>query len=196
MLSAIDSTLPQFSADALLVVLIIVNAILGWRTGTLRRFLSVVGLYAAFLGAYYTGNGFASIFRKGDIFANAWAFTAVLVMVVIVFEIIGRLLAGRIEHIGAMAFDRVVGMLVGAAVGFLQAAVLFMVALAAGAATPGPGNTLPPSHDSAANAVRSAALSGRAIGVEPALRAVFAPLITTDLTTHFEDGTSLASVHF
>ena len=45
MLSAVDSTLPQFSADALLVVLIILNAVLGWRTGTLRRAVSFAGLY-------------------------------------------------------------------------------------------------------------------------------------------------------
>jgi hypothetical protein len=196
MLSALDSTLPQFSADALLVVLIIVNALLGWRTGTLRRFVSLIGLYAAYLGAYYTGNGFASLFRKGDIFANAWAFVAILVVVVVIVEVMGRLLAGRIERIAAMAFDRVLGMVVGAAVGFFQAAVLFMVALAVGAATPSPGNSVPPSRDSAANAIRGAALSSHAIGVEPALRAVVAPLVTTDLTTHLESGTQLVSVHF
>jgi hypothetical protein len=196
MLSAVDSTLPQFSADALLVVLIIVNALLGWRTGTMRRLLSLIGLYAAFLGAYYTGNGFASLFRKGDIFANAWAFVAILVVVVVIFEVMGRVLAGRIERIGVMAFDRVVGMVVGAAVGFFQAAVLFMIALAVGAATPTPGNNVPPSRDSAANAIRGAALSSHAIGVEPVLRAGFAPLITTDLTTHLESGTQLVSLHY
>jgi hypothetical protein len=196
MLSAVDSTLPQFSADALLVVLIIVNALLGWRTGTMRRLLSLIGLYAAFLGAYYTGNGFASLFRKGDIFANAWAFVAILVVVVVIFEVMGRVLAGRIERIGVMAFDRVVGMFVGAAVGFFQAAVLFMIALAVGAATPTPGNNVPPSRDSAANAIRGAALSSHAIGVEPVLRAGFAPLITTDLTTHLESGTQLVSLHY
>ncbi len=90
MLSAIDSSLPQLGADALLVVLIIINAILGWQTGTLRRLLSLVGLFAAFLAAYYTGNGFASIFRKGDIYANAWAFVAVAATVVVVFEVLGE----------------------------------------------------------------------------------------------------------
>jgi hypothetical protein len=85
---------------------------------------------------------------------------------------------------------------VGAAVGFFQAAVLFMIALAVGAATPTPGNNVPPSRDSAANAIRGAALSSHAIGVEPVLRAGFAPLITTDLTTHLESGTQLVSLHY
>jgi Colicin V production protein len=196
MVSAVDSTLQQFSADAVLVVLILVNAVLGWRTGTLRRILALIGLYAAFLGAYYTGNGFASFFRKGDIFANAWAFVAVLVVVVILFEILGAILAGRINLIAVMAFDRILGAVVGGAVGFFQAAVLFWIALAVGAANPSPGNNVPSSRDSAANAVRSATLASHASGVQPLLRDVFAPLITTDLTTHLESGTQLVAVHF
>ena len=195
MLSAIDSTLPQFGADALLVVLIIVNAVLGWRTGTLRRLLSLVGLYAAFLAAYYTGNGFASLFRKGDIYANAWAFVAVAVVVVVVFEVLGKVFAARLRSITVIAFDRVAATFVGAAVGLFQALVLFLVALAVGSAVPGPGNTVPASRDAAANAVRGAALSGHAVGAEPVVRAAVDPLITTDLTTHFEDGTQVAP-HF
>jgi hypothetical protein len=196
MLTAIDSTLPQFSADALLIVLVIVNSVIGWRTGTLRRLLSLIGLYAAFIAAYYTGNSFASLFRKGDIFANGWSFVAVLVVVVVVVEVLGRLFDERLKRLAVVTFDRFAGMFIGAAIGFLQAGVLFMVALAVGGATPGPGNSVPPSRDSAANAVRSGTLSGQAIRVEPALRSVFAPLTSTDLTTHFEDGTQLTTVPF
>jgi hypothetical protein len=195
MLSAIDSTLPQFGADALLVVLIILNACLGWRTGTLRRLLSLIGLYAAFLAAYYTGNGFASIFRKGDLYANAWAFVAIVVVVVVVFEVLGRVFADRLRSVAVIAFDRVAATIVGAAVGLFQALVLFMVALAVGSATPGPGNTVPASRAAAANAVHGAALSGRAVGAEPLVRDAVAPLTTTDLTTHLEDGTQIP-LHF
>lgn len=195
MLSAIDANLGQFSADVLLVVLIIFNAWLGWRTGTLRRLLSAVGLYAAFLAAYYTGNGFAAFFRKGDIIANTWAFVAIIVAVVVIFELIGHTLSDRVQHIAVVAFDRIAGTLLGGLVGFFQGAVLFMVVLALGAATPGPSNTIPASRNDAANAVRAATLSGHAIGVEPALRSVFAPLISTDLTTHLEDGTQVGSAH-
>jgi Colicin V production protein len=196
MVSAIDSTLQQFSADALLVVLIVLNAFLGWRTGTMRRVLAMVGLYVAFLGAYYTGNGFATFFRKGDIFANAWAFVAILAVVVVLFELMGAVLAGRIKLIATMAFDRVLGAVVGGAVGFFQAAVLFWIALAVGAANPSPGSNVPASRDSAANAVRSATLASHASGVQPLLRDLFSPLITTDLTTHLESGTQLVSLHF
>jgi hypothetical protein len=188
MLSAIDSTFSQYSADVLLLVLIVVNAVAGWQTRTMRRVLSLISVYVAFLAAYYAGNAFASIFRKGDIFVNAWSFIAMFALVVIMFEILGHVLADRIERIAVVAFDRVAGLVLGATVGFFQAAVLFMVALAVGAASPGPGNNIPPSRDSAANAVRGSAISGHVIGVEPVVRAVFAPLINADLTSHLEGG--------
>ncbi len=195
MISAINTNLPQVGADALLVVLMVVNAIVGWRTGTLRRLLSLAGLYVAFLAAYYTGNGFASMFRKGDIFANTWAFVAVLVVVVLVFEVLGHLFADRIKTVAVVAFDRVAAIFVGAAVGFFEALVLFLVALSLGAATPGPGNTVPASRDAAANAVRGAALASHAVGAEAVVRDAFAPLVTSDLTTHLEDGTQVP-LHF
>jgi Colicin V production protein len=195
MISAIDSNLPQLGADALLVVLIVFNAFLGWRTGTLRRLLSLAGLYVAFLAAYYTGNGFASMFRKGDIYANTWAFVAVLVAVVVLFEVLGRVFADRIKAIAVMAFDRVAAIFVGGALGFFQALVLFLVALSLGAANPGPGNTVPASRNAAANAVRGATLSSHAVGAEPIVRDAFSPLVTGDLTTHLEDGTQVP-LHF
>jgi uncharacterized membrane protein required for colicin V production len=189
MISAIDSTLPQFTADAILVVLVGVNAYVGWRTGTVRRVLALIGLYVAFLAAYYSGNSFASLIRKGDIFVNAWAFVIVVVAVVMMFELLGRVFSDRLERLAVVAFDRFGGLFIGAAVGFFEALVLFMIALAVGAATPAPGNSVPASRDSAANAVRDGTLSGQAIRAEPALRAALAPLIGTDLTTHLEDGT-------
>ena len=195
MLSAVDNTVPQLTADAVLVVLIVGNAVLGWYTGSVRRVLALVGVYAAFLAAYYTGNGFASIFRKGDIFANAWAFVAIAAVVVVVFEVLGRVFADRLKSIAVIAFDRVAATVIGAAVGLFQALVLFMVALAVGAATPGPGNTVPQSRDVAANAVRGATLSGHAVGAEPLIRDAVAPLTTSDLTTHLEDGTQVP-LHF
>jgi uncharacterized membrane protein required for colicin V production len=195
MLSAIDSTLPQVAADALLVVLVVINAYLGWRTGTVRRLLGFIGLYAAFMAAYYTGNSFASLFRKGDIVANGWSFVALVVVVVLIFELLGRVLSDRLERMAAMAFDRVAGMIVGAALGFFQALVFFLVALSVGAATPSPSNSVPSSRDAAANAVRDGTLSGQAIRAEPAVRDAFAPLLGTDLTTHLEDGTQTTALH-
>ncbi|MDQ6846970.1 MAG: CvpA family protein [Candidatus Dormibacteraeota bacterium] len=195
MIAALDNNVPQLSADLLLVVLIVVNAVVGWRTGTLRRVVSLVGLYVGFLAAYYMGNGVASVFRKGDIYANAWAFVAIVVVVVILFEVLGRVFQDKLKSIAVIAFDRVAATFVGAAVGLFQTLALFTVALAVGAAHPGPGNTVPASRDVAANAIHGATLSGRAVGAVPVVRAAVAPLTSGDLTTHLEDGTQV-SLHF
>jgi uncharacterized membrane protein required for colicin V production len=189
-----STTLQQFSADAILVVLIIINAILGWRTGTLRRVVSFAGLYAGVLAAYYMGNYFASLVRKGDIFANAWSFVAVTLVVVVAFEVIGAFFKDRLAQLATFTFDRIAGTIIGAAVGFFQASVLFMVALAVGAAPSSPANTIPFARDVPANAIRNAPLSGQAIRAQPALTSIFAPMFSTsNLTTHLEDSTQLTA---
>jgi uncharacterized membrane protein required for colicin V production len=193
MVAATASTLQQFTADAILVVLVVLNAALGWRTGTLRRIVSFAGLYGGVVAAYYVGNGLASVVRKGDVFANAWSFIAVTVVVVIVFEVLGRLFADRLQRLAAVTFDRVAGLILGGAVGFFQASVLFMVALAVGSAPSTPANTIPVSRDAAANAVRSAPLSGQAIRAQPVLHTIFSPIFSTDLSTHLAESTQVAS---
>lgn len=190
MVAAFDSTLQQFGADALLVFLIVVNAAIGWRTGTVRRVLSFAGLYVGVVAAFYVGNGIAGFIDKGSIYANAWTFLAVTLVVVLGFELIGRMFAERIERMLVLTFDRVAGLLVGAAVGFFQALLLFLVALSVGNAPSLPTNDVPPGRATAADSVRSATLAGRAIGAEPTLQRIISPLLSTDLTTHFLEGTS------
>lgn len=191
MVAAIDSTLPQFSADVVLVVLVLINAVLGWRFGTLRRVVTFAGLYAGVFAATYTGNGIASFFRHGDIFANAWSFIAVATTVVIVFEVVGVIFADRLERLANLVFDRVAGLVLGAAVGFLEASVLFMIAIAVGSAPAQAGTTIPASRDAAANAVRSASLSGQAVRAQGTVHTIFGPVLPDNLTTHLSEGTSI-----
>lgn len=192
MVAAAASTL-QFSSDALLVALVVGNGVVGWRTGTLRRLLALGGVYASVVAAYYTGNGFASLVHKGDILANAWSFVVIALVMIIIFELIGHAISDRLEHVATVAFDRIIGMVIGAVVGFFQASILFLVALAIAAAPSSPDNTIPPSRDDAANAVRSAPLSSQAIRAQPVVRAIFGPVFSTDLTVHLEDGTQLTT---
>ncbi len=195
MIGAIDSTVPQVAADLLLVLLVAVNAYAGWRTGALRRLLAMVGVYAAFAAAFYAGNSFASMVRKGDVVANGWAFVGVACAVVVVFEMLGHLFADRIERVAALAFDRVVGLLVGAAVGFFQVLALFMVALAVGTASPAPSSASTPPRDAAARAVRGATLAGAALRAEPVVRAAVAPVLDADLSTHLADASPGTALH-
>jgi uncharacterized membrane protein required for colicin V production len=186
-------TLEQFSADAILVVVVVVNAWMGWRTGTLRRLLAFAGLYVGVLAAYYTGNSFAAVFRRGDIFANGWSFIAVATVVVLICEVFGRVLGDQISRLATFTFDRFAGMLIGGAVGFFQVGLLFMVALAV-AAAPASGNAVPVTRDLPANAIRSAPLSSQAVRAQPLVRAIFSPAFANDLTVHLRDSTQLVTV--
>ena len=194
MIAAQSSTLQQATADVILVLLVLSNAVFGWRTGTLRRIVCFAGLYAGVVAAYYTGNFFAGLFHKGDIFANAWSFVAITTILVIIFEVIGHIFADRLQRLATFTFDRVAGMLIGAAVGFFQAGVLFMVALAVGAAPASSSNTVPPQRDLPSAAIHGAPLSSAALRAQPALNTIFSPFFTPDsLTTHFEESTQLNS---
>ncbi len=189
MVSALDTTLPRFTVDALLLLLVAVNGYVGWRTGSIRRALTLVGLYTGFLAAYYTGNSFAGLWRKGDVVVNGWAFVVVMATVVIVFELLGQLFADRIARVAVLAFDRVAGLILGAVLGFFEVLAVFLVALAVGGTAAATAHAPSAPHDAVANAVRAATLSGQAIRAEPAVRAAFAPIIGTDLGSHLQAGT-------
>lgn len=188
MVSSLGGMLPRLAVDVVLVLLVVANGWVGWRTGSVRRLLSLVGVYAGFLAAYYTGNSVASIVRRGDLVANGWAFVAVLVAVVLVFEMLGAVFGDRLQRAAVLAFDRIAGMALGAALGVVEALAVFLVALAVGAASPGAGYVPSAGHDNVSNAVRAAALSSEVLRVEPVVRAAFAPIIGTDLVAHLESG--------
>src|SRR5579864_4335884 len=77
-LALFDQTLGQFTADLLLLLLIGLNAYLGWRLGLLRRVVAFAGLYVGVLAATNIGNGLASLFAQHSLYANAWMFVAVV----------------------------------------------------------------------------------------------------------------------
>lgn len=192
MIAAIDNTAQQFGADGLLLLLIIVNAALGWRTGTIRRVLSFAGLYAGIIVAFYIGNAIAGVVDQGSIYANAWVFIALAAAVVIAVEVLGRLFSDRLDRLVVLAFDRVAGLVIGGAVGFFQALAVFLVAISVGAAPSLPTNSVPPGRDAAASAIRTATLAGPTVHAEPALQRILAPVLSTDLTTHLLEGTTAA----
>ena len=190
MLAALDTSVTQFAADGLLLLLIIVNAVAGWATGTLRRVVAFAGLYVGIIAAYYLGWGIASFFAKGSIVASAWAFVAIAAAGVIGAEIVGHLLADRLSHLLALAFDRGAGLLAGAAVGFFQALTLFWVALAVGNAPVTAQNGVPADHGAYASAIQTATISSPSVRALPALQAIVRPVVGDDLTGHLLNGTT------
>jgi uncharacterized membrane protein required for colicin V production len=181
-------SLPSLAADFLVVLVIGLNVYLGYRSGLIRRAIALVAVFGAAVSAYNVGNPIAGAVGGGTLYANAWSFTGVFVLVIVMLEILGALYADRLERIITIAFDRVAGAIAGVIIGGLEVGVLFMVALATGQVQPTASNHVPSSHAQAADAVRSGALSGLIVKLEPGIESVMRPAIPIDLAGHLSEG--------
>ena len=191
-LAALDTTPAQFTADAVIVLLVAANVFLGWRYGLLRRIFGFAGVYIGCLAATNVGNAVAAALHPGNVFVNAWCFIGVLAVVVIMFEVLGFLFNDRIQRIAVIMFDRLAGVLSGVAVGLAEALILYLVAYAvANAPSASPGAT----HDRAApaDAIQSATIASQAVRITPELHTVFAPVLPSDLAGHLAEGTRVAA---
>ena len=188
---AFDSSAPQFGVDGLLVVLIAVNAFLGWKSGFLRRVIAFIGLYVGIIAAYYAGDGIADWINKNSIVTRAWTFIGIVLVCVVAAEVVGRLLADRVRRLATLVFDHSAGLVAGAAVGFFQALTVFWVALAVGAAPATATNNVPTDHGTYASAVESATLSSRSVNALPALQTIVKPAVGDDLTDHLLNGSTI-----
>lgn len=182
MLASIDSTPGQVVADALLVVVVAVNAYLGWTHGLIRRVVTVIGVFAGCFAATNLGNPIASLVHAHSLQANAWSFVAVFVFVIIVVEVLGGLLNERLQKIVVAAFDRIVGTLLGVVIGVAEMLVLFLVAIAAS----GPPSTI---HMTMSQDIHAATLSGQVVRLAPVGRTVFGPVLPSNLATHLQENT-------
>jgi uncharacterized membrane protein required for colicin V production len=176
--TSIDSTPGQVFADALLIIVVAINVYLGWSHGLIRRVFIAVGVFLACFAASEMGNAIAALVHSHNVDANAWAFVAIFVFVIIVFEVMGALLNDRLEKIVVAAFARIGGVLVGAVVGVAEVLILFLVAISVG----GPSS---PTQSSMSQDLHAATLSGAAIRLEPQVKTLFAPALPSNLSNHF-----------
>ena len=176
--TSLDSTPGQVFADALLVVAVAINVYLGWSHGLIRRIFTAVGVFLACFAASNLGNAIAALIHAHNVDANAWAFVAVFLFVVVVFEVLGALLNERLEKVVVAAFDRIGGVLVGALVGVAEVLILFLVAISVS----GSSST---THTSMSQDIHAATLSGAAVRFEPQVKTLFGPALPSNLSEHF-----------
>jgi uncharacterized membrane protein required for colicin V production len=181
--------------DIAAVVIIFFNAVAGWRFGIVGRMIAFAGLYAGVAAASFLGNGIAHYFHgRGtatDLYSAAWTFVAVLLVVIALVEILGALYGEKVHNITSLAFNRTAGLIAGGVVGFLEIAVICLVALSVGGTQSGPGvQNLPGDRTRVASAVRDGIIGGRIASVEPGVRDLFRPALPTDLSGHLAELTA------
>ena len=179
--------------DVVAVVILLVNALVGWRSGVIGRCIAFAGLYGGVATATFMGNGLADYVHgrgsSGSLYASAWAFVAVVAVAVVLVEILVALYGEHIHAVSRLAFDRTAGLVAGVVVGVLEVAVLCLVGVSLGSAQPG-GMPPGPPATTVANAVRAGIVSGRVLGVEPGVRALFSAALPADLAAHLAELTS------
>jgi Colicin V production protein len=108
--------------DALPIVLVIVYGVLGLFTGVLRRLIGLVAVYVAFLGATNMGLQAGGIMQQSSNLetpdARIYGFFGIALAVIVIVEVAAQLASSQIQ-IGALVFNRVIGVILGLATAVL-----------------------------------------------------------------------------
>src|SRR5258708_25814957 len=175
------------------ILLLVANVALGLRYGVIGRIVALAGVYSAGAAAPVAGSGGArAVAGKGsadDLYHAGWSFSAVFVVVILMFEIIGALYRDRISAVISLAFERTAGAIVGLGVAFLEFAVVCMVLLAVGQAAAAPTQRVPDDRAKAANAVHDSWLGNATARTEDQVRSFFSAVLPSDLASHLAEAT-------
>ncbi|HEY8816358.1 MAG TPA: CvpA family protein [Candidatus Dormibacteraeota bacterium] len=159
--------------DALPIVLVIVYAALGLFGGLLKRVIGLIALYLAFVGATNMGLQAGGILQTSSNLeipdARIYGFFGIVIAVIVIVEVAAQLASSQIQ-VGALVFNRALGVIFG----LLTAIVLFVLVtnelIAAG--TPFGGGAL----DALQQSIRDA-VQGSHIAV-PLTNAIGKPIVS------------------
>jgi hypothetical protein len=108
--------------DALPIVLVILYGVLGLFTGVVRRLIGLVAVYLAFVGATNMGLQAGRIMEQSSSLetpdARIYGFFGIAIAVIVIVEVAAQLASSQIQ-IGALVFNRVLGLILGLATAVL-----------------------------------------------------------------------------
>jgi hypothetical protein len=121
--------------DALPIVLVILYGVLGLFTGVVRRLIGLVAVYLAFVGATNMGLQAGRIMEQSSSLetpdARIYGFFGIAIAVIVIVEVAAQLASSQIQ-IGALVFNRVLGLILGLATAVLLTVVVTHELQAAG----------------------------------------------------------------
>jgi colicin V production protein len=102
--------------DVVPIVLVVVYAALGLFTGVIRRFIGLIALYLAFVGATNMGLQAGNLMQQSSNLdtpdGRIYGFFGIAIAVIVIVELASQLASSQIQ-VGALVFNRVLGVLVG-----------------------------------------------------------------------------------
>ena len=159
--------------DLLPIVLVIIYGALGLFTGVLRRLIGLVAVYLAFVGGTNMGLQAGGILQQSSSVetpdARIYGFFGIVVAVIIIVEGAAQLASSQIQ-VGALVFNRVLGVILGLATAIVLTIVVTHELQAAG--SPFGGGTLDPLQQGIRDAVKGSHIAA------PLTNAIGKPIVT------------------
>lgn len=183
----------NYVVDQLVVLLIVGNIVLGYRFGVVGRAAAFAGLFGGVALATFASTSITRFFRGSgapdDLYAATAIYLSLIALVVVVLEVLAFLYHERMQRVLSLLFDRTAGVLFGGFVGFLEAALVCVVVLAAGHTQPQGGEQLPLDRGKLARAVDDSLLGQQVARSQPFVTTLFRAALPSDLAGHLAEAT-------
>ena len=117
--------------DIIIAIILIIFALGGWRNGIIREAFSLIaflgGIYGAFRLSDYVGNWLSNLINISPEWMSVISFIVVFIVLAIIINWLGGLLARLIESLNLGFIDKIGGFVFGVAKGFLLIGVLILI---------------------------------------------------------------------
>ena len=176
--------------DLLIIAILLVNAVLGWMFGLVRRVVAFVGLFAGLGGATLTSPGStAYVANTFGITSLLWAqvvtYAATVAFAIVLFEVLGAVYQRYLDQLVAPAFDRLTGVLAGVVIGALQITVLLILGVDLVRSQLPSSVAIPPAFATAQELFNGSLLAPHFYALEPLTRTVFSLVLPSSIGSYF-----------
>jgi uncharacterized membrane protein required for colicin V production len=176
--------------DVIILTLVLVNLILGYAFGLLRRVISFIGLFA--------GVGFATLASPGvaaaamhsfdasqALWVHAGAYLVCIVATVALFEGMGAVYSAVLYRYSSVMLDHFTGALAGTLAGAVQVVLLLILGVNLLQSNLPTGYPYPPRYGEMRENFESSLLAGHFFTLEPVTHLVFSPVLPANLRSYF-----------
>jgi uncharacterized membrane protein required for colicin V production len=176
--------------DGVIFLILAVNVALGYSFGIVRRVVALAGVFAGVGGATLTSANTSTYIAgwlgtSSAIWAHVITYTAIVVFVLVLFEILGAVYQRWINQLIAPLFDRLSGMLAGLVVGSLEVTLLLIIGIGLINTNLPAGYVYPPAFFTLQQLFYGSLLAPHFYALEPLTRALFAMVLPGNLGSYF-----------
>jgi uncharacterized membrane protein required for colicin V production len=176
--------------DAAIIGILVLNVMLGYAYGIVRRVVALIGVFAGVGGATLTSANtstyLSGILGTGSaMWAHVITYTLIVVFVVVLFEVLGAVYQRWINQLIAPLFDRLSGIMAGLVVGALEVTLLLILGIGLINTNLPAGYVYPPAFFTMQQLFYGSLFAPHFYGLEPVTRAIFAMVLPGNLGTYF-----------